>query len=201
MPIMAKEAGGGDYTIVPEGTHLAICNTVVDLGLQETNFGHKHQVYIRWELPEERLQWQDREGQDQEGPMTIHQFYTLSLSDKANLRRDLQSWRGKAFTKEELDGFDVGNVLGSCCQITVTHNITPAKTFANVSGVAGWPKGMPKPKVENELLLYDDDNNTYDRLPEWLQKKVDVQLPTHEDMTDDTKGLNPGCDLDDEIPF
>ncbi len=200
MAIMAKESGGGDYTLVPEGTHLAVCNMVVALGLQETNYGHKDQVYIRWELPEERIQW-ERDGESREGPMTIHQFYTVSLSDKANLRRDLQSWRGKAFTKEELDGFDVGNVLGSCCQITVTHNVTPTKTYANVSGVAGWPKGMPKPKAENELLLYDDDNNTYDLLPEWLQKKVDTQLPSHEDVTREPGSGETEIDLDDEIPF
>lgn len=192
MAIMAKESGGDDFILVPEGTHLAICNMVVDLGLQETNYGHKHQVFIRWELPEERTE--DR-------PMIIHQFYTLSLSDKANLRRDLQSWRGKAFTKEELDGFDVGNVLGSCCQVTVTHNETPKKTYANIASVAGWPKGMPKPKAENKLLLYDDDNNTYARLPEWLQTKIDIQLPSHEDVAREPGSAETEIDLDDEIPF
>lgn len=200
MAIMAKESGGGDYTPVPEGTHQAICNMMVDLGLQETNFGHKHQVYIRWELPDERLKWKDQDGYDREGPMTIGQTYTLSLSDKANLRRDLQSWRGKAFTKEELDGFDISKILGAPCQVTVTHNVKGPKTYANVTGIAGWPKGLPAKQAENPLLLYDNDTDTYDDLPEWLQKKIDTRLVTHEELADQDDP-NMGPDLDDSIPF
>lgn len=196
MSIMAKESGG-DYTPVPEGTHLAICNMLVDLGLQETNFGHKHQVYIRWELPDERLKWKDQDGYDREGPMTIGQTYTLSLSDKANLRKILEAWRGKAFTREELDGFDISNIVGGDCQVTVTHNITPNKTFANVVSVAGWPKGLAHRQPENPLVLHDDDANAYDQLPEWLQRKIDTQLQTHEQVERD--GLDEI--LDDDIAF
>lgn len=200
MAIMAKS--GGNVVLVDEGTHQAICNMVVDLGLQETTYlgtvSHKHQVYIRWELPLERITWEE-DGQEKEGPRVTGKFYTLSLGDKANLRKDLESWRGKKFTKEELDGFDVGKLLGAPCQITITHN--EAKTWANVNTVAGWPKGVTKKKPECPLVLFDDDNDTYDILPEWLQKKIDARLVSHEDLVDDSDGLNPGCDLDDEIPF
>ena len=56
MPLYAKEpdGGSGSYKHPPEGTRPAICNMVVDLGMQETPYGTKHQVYIRWELVSDR---------------------------------------------------------------------------------------------------------------------------------------------------
>lgn len=211
MPLMAKDTGGGDYTPVPEGTHLAICNMVVDLGYQETTYMGarkvKHQCYIRWELPHERLNWQDKEGNEREGPMAIGKTYTLSLSDKANLRKDLESWRGKRFTDSELAGFDLFNLLGAPCQVTVIHAHKDGKTYANVSSVAGVPKGMPKPEeTENEILCYTaDDDADLEHLPDWLRDKIAKQVDPH-DVPDTGDGYgngygDQGGELDDSIPF
>lgn len=211
MPLMAKDTGGGgDYTPVPEGTHLAICNMVVDLGLQETtylgNATTKHQCYIRWELPHERLKWQDRDGNEREGPMSIGKTYTLSLSDKANLRKDLETWRGKAFTEQELDGFDLFNLLVKGCQVTVVHAHKEGKTYANVRGIAGWPKGVPIPQTtENSVLKYSDDTREdHDDLPDWIREKIAKQVfPDHKVNQPGDPGATPDDthDLDDEIPF
>ena len=38
MTIIAQESGGKDFKKVPPGCHFAICNMVVDLGVQETTF-------------------------------------------------------------------------------------------------------------------------------------------------------------------
>lgn len=169
MSLIAKEPEGGDFVLVPQGTHLAICNMVVDVGIQQTGFGEKHKVYIRWELPNERT--------EDDKPMVIGQFYTMSLSEKANLRRDLESWRGKQFTKEELAGFDLRKVLGAPCQVTVLHNAGPDRTYANVTAVVSFPKGMQKPTPENDLISYDnDDPADLGKLPEWLQKKISGQI-------------------------
>lgn len=215
MPLMAKDTGGGDYTPTPEGTHLAICNMVVDLGHQETTYMGarkvKHQCYVRWELPHERLEWTDREGQEREGPMSIGKTYTLSLSEKANLRKDLETWRGKAFTDDELAGFDLFSLLGIGCQVTVVHAHKDGKTYANVRGVVGWPKGTPKPQTtENPVLKYTaDDDADHDDLPDWIKEKIAKQVDP-DDVPDsegygngygDSSGNLDGGDLDDEIPF
>lgn len=209
MPLMAKDSGGGDFTPVPAGTHLAICNMVVDLGLQETTYlgkpTTKHQCYIRWELPHERIDWTDKDGQQRNGPMSVGKTYTLSLSEKANLRKDLQTWRGKAFTEKELDGFDLFNLLGVGCQVTVIHVEKNGKTYVNVQGLAGWPKGMPKPGVtENQKIRYSaDEPDQREALPQWLRDKIDKQVASPEEpplpsSEDDYSGTN---NLDDEIPF
>jgi hypothetical protein len=204
MAIIASDTGGGgDFKQVPQGTHLAICNMVVDLGKQRKEWQGQErirpEIFIRWELPNERLTWTDRDGKEQEGPMIIGQTYTLALNDRANLRRDLEAWRGRAFTPEELAGFDVSKLLGVPCMVTVTHADRQGRIRANVTGVTGLPKGMPKPeKTEMDPILYDRDNlSAWDHLPEWLQKKIDAQVA-------DTPAPNNGAhntDLDDDIPF
>ena len=210
MPLIAKDVGGGDFTPVPEGTHLAICNMVVDLGLQDTTFQGKptvkHQCFVRWELPHERIEWTDKDGTPKNGPMSIGKTYTLSLSEKANLRKDLQAWRGKAFTPDELEGFDVFKLLGVGCQVTVVHAVKDGKTYANVQNLAGWPKGVPKPQTtENPVLRYSDtEPKDYDKLPQWVRDKLDkrVKANGHDEPPpaepDDYVG---GGAVDHDIPF
>jgi hypothetical protein len=48
-------------------------------------------------------------------PFAMFKNYTLSWSEKANLRLDLQSWRGKPFTQEEMRRFDLETILGAWC--------------------------------------------------------------------------------------
>ena len=128
--------------------------------------------------------------------MSIGCFYTASLSEKANLRRDLEGWRGRAFTPEELKGFDVFNVLGVPCQVTVTHN---DKGKARVVSVSGWPKGVEKPKAENPLVKFSDDEGNMDDLPEWLKEMVLGQVKKDDSGVDEKNP--PPADFDDTIPF
>jgi hypothetical protein len=68
--------------------------------------------------------------------MAIGSKFTLSLHEKASLRKILQSWRGKAFTPEELKKFDVTTILGKPCLITVTHEPKDGGgVYANVGAV------------------------------------------------------------------
>jgi hypothetical protein len=180
-----KDTGGGDFELAPEGNHVAVCYMVVDLGVQQTSFGEKHKILIGWELVNEPM----KDGR----PFVISQQYTASLSEKANLRRDLESWRGRKFTKEELDGFDVSNVVGVPCMISVVHSESNDKHYANVGSVAGLPKGMDKPTAENKIVAYSletDEQAMYDLLPGWIQNKI--TRPS---------GFNPNADFDDDINF
>jgi hypothetical protein len=203
MAIVVSDNGGGsDFKPVPQGTHLAVCNMVVDLGKQRSEWQGqekiKHQIFLRWELPNERLEWSDKDGNPKEGPMVIGQTYTASLGERANLRHHLESWRGRAFTPDELKAFDVSNLLGKPCMVTVTHAERNGRTYANVTSVTGIPKGMTKPETtELEKVLFDDDNQyAYQHLPEWLQKKIDAQVKDEPRP----QGFD-GDDLNDEIPF
>lgn len=140
MAIIAKASGGGgDFTPAPAGVHQAVCVDIVDLGLLKVTFGGKekeqHKISIRWQIAE---------NMDIGKPFLVQKRYTLSLHEKATLRKDLESWRGRAFTDAESDGFDVENVLGANCLLNVTHAKKGESTYANVVAIMPLPKGMPK---------------------------------------------------------
>lgn len=209
MAIMATDTGGSDFTPVPQGTHIAVCDQVIDLGKQlikSAMYGEsvKHQVYIRWQIPEERATW-EVDGEKKEGPVVIGKTYTVSLGDKATLRKDLQAWRGKPFTPDELKGFDISKLLGVPATITVTHTEKDGKTYSNIASVGGIPKGMPRPVPEGELLIYDDDNlDTFEKLSKRMQERITSQiLDTGKTDQNDPDAWRSGGkdDLDDDIPF
>lgn len=206
--IVSDTGGGGDFSPMPQGNHVAICDMVVELGKQRTvsqMYGEKikPQVYIRWETPDERLEWTDKDGAQREGPRIIGQVYTASLHENAKLRGDLESWRGRPFTEEELAGFDISKLLGVPCMVNVTHAQKGGKTYANVAAVTPLPKALREnaPKAENDLLLYDAENSgTYTKLPDWLQKKIDDQIREPQQQQQSGHG-SLADDLDDDIPF
>lgn len=206
MPIIASDRGGGkEFKKVPPGAHFAICNMVVDCGLQE-GFGKKpqHKIYIRWEVPDERVTW-EKDGKSHEGPCSIGNFYTLSLSDRAILRKDLENWRGRAFTADELKGFDIETVLGKPCQVMVTH--TEDGKYANITGVMGVSKDQRErartAKAENPLIAFSIATSTdsdFKKLPEWLQNKINERIEM-KDVKPQPEATKVVDDFDDDIPF
>lgn len=169
MGFVASDNGGGDFKKVPQGVHMARCYSLIDMGTQlvRSQHGDKelHKIRIAWELF----------GEDDEGkpltierdnvvsPMTINKSYTLSLNEKANLRKDLESWRGRAFTDEEAKGFDISKLLNVYCMINVTHSETNGKTYANVASITPIPSALKnaKPEPVHEIVTFDLDN------PDW----------------------------------
>lgn len=206
--IMARDSGGKEFKKLPPGAHFAICNMLVDCGLQPGFSGKpQRKVYLRWEAPDERVEWHDKEGKEHEGPCAIGRFYTLSLSEKAALRKDLENWRGRTFTDEELKGFDIATILGKCCQIMVTHAESGGKTYANITGIMGLSKDQRvranTAKAENPLLAYSVESHDpaiFAQLPEWIQKKINEQL-NDEDAPEPVASSNGADDFDDDIPF
>lgn len=174
MPFLTKDSGGAGFDPVPEDTHIARCISVVDLGIQESNWGKKEQIYLAFEIPSIRVEW-DKDGVHHEGAAIISSTYTNSINDKSILGQHLTSWRGKAFTEEEREGFEIFNVLGAPCLISVVHNHKGTKTYANINSIMRLPKGMDAPKPDGEQIAYSPQDASkianLAKLPEWLQKK------------------------------
>ena len=167
-----------DFKSCPPGTHLAVCNAVVDLGLQPGSALYpdpKPSVWIRWEIPGERVQY-EKDGKKLDGPQVIGNIYTASMHKKARLRLALESWRGKSFTEDEAAAFDVSSILGTSCMLGVVEKISGDKVYSNVGSVLAVPKGVPKMSAENPLLYYDRENREqFDKLPEWIRDKIKKQ--------------------------
>lgn len=176
MGLIATESGGSNFEPVSEGLHQAIAYSVYDLG---THFNEKfskssHQILIMWELPGERIDI-EKNGETLNLPRAISKKYTLSLGEKANLRKDLQTWRGKAFTADELKGFDLHRLLGVPCQIQIIHNKKDDKVYANITAIMPMPKGSSPIKPENPLRFYsivDHGQSIPDGTPEWVMEII-----------------------------
>lgn len=173
MPI-AKEASK-TFTPIPAGSHIARAIHCISLGTQTSpNFPSSFKVLLAWEVPDEVLvNTQTKE----ERPMVISKEYTLSLGKKANLRRDLEGWRGREFTAEELKGFDVVNVLDKPCMLNVIHKTSgTGNLYAVITGISALPKGVVcKPRV-HDLLHFEIEDGTscpaWAKIPEFIQRKI-----------------------------
>lgn len=208
MPIVASFSGGREFQKVPAGIHFAVCNLIADLGMQRTEFSgqvkDQRKVYIRWEVPDIRVTY-TRDGQTVEGPATIGATYTLSLSDKANLRKVLESWRGVAFTSDELKRFDITTVAGKPCQIMVTHSASAGKSYANVTSVVACSREQKEraraARPESGVLVYELDNPSpavFAQLPPWIREKIEQRIGAQQPST-----VIAGGNDDDsgDIPF
>jgi len=171
--------GGGDFKRAPAGSHIAVCNMVVDCGLQPGSQAFpnpKRKVYVRFEIPSERIEY-EKDGKTIEGPLTIGSFYTASMNEKATLRKHLEGWRGKQFSDEEAAAFDVAAIAGRPCMLSVIESEHGGKTYSNIASIGAIPKGVSPPAAENPPFVYlDGDRKTFDKLPKWLQEKIDNQL-------------------------
>ena len=199
----ASDKGGGDFTPAPVGTHIARCYKIIDIGTQHGEYNGqprvRNQVLVFWELPTELF---EHDGESK--PFTISKFYTNSLNEKANLRIDLQSWRGKAFTEEELQGFDLENIVGKPCMVTVIAGKKQGRV--EVSNVTGLPKGFECPPQVNPSEVF--------WIEEWNQKKFDDLSKGIQDLikkSDEYQALQNGTvepearqtskPIDDDLPF
>lgn len=120
MPINAENKGGSSF-LIPEGLYKARCYEMVELGTIDNGYGkQQHKVRLSFELPELKHVFDEDQG---EQCVSIKKIYTLSLSEKATLRKHLENWRGHPFSSEELKGFDITQILGAPCKILVSNEI------------------------------------------------------------------------------
>lgn len=178
MAIIATSKGGGQRKLPPAGTHLARCYSLIDIGTQEGTFQGEiktaRKVRVSFELPNEQEVFAEERGKE---PFTISREFTLSLHEKAGLRKVLESWRGRAFTAEELQKFDLAKLIGQPAMISIGHE--PKKdgsgNFAKLLTVSGVMKGMSVPPailkpIEYSVLQGRDE--VFNDLPDWLKEKI-----------------------------
>lgn len=160
MSTIVKEKAAVIHPI-PTGNFQAVCYGVWDIGLQEKEaFGDQparsvEQLILAFELSE-RIESQDESNGKR---YQIYKWYTRSLHEKAGLRKELASWRGKDFTPDELKGFDVDSVIGANCFLNVI--LGPKSGKPKAGAITAMPKGITKIAPE-----------TSPEMPEWVKKKI-----------------------------
>ena len=205
MSLIAKDSGGGSFAPVPPGMHLARCYRIVDMGTQTTEFQgqtkHLQKVMMQFE-----------EGD----PMSISKNFTLSLAEKATLRKDLQAWRGKEFTGQELRGFELKNVLGAWAMITAAKSLgNNGKEYTNIISINPVPVAIKKaglPQGFNKLAIFSIEtpdmelfgtfgNGLKEKIqssPEWRARKGDAYQKEQAASANSGSGFD---DMEDDVPF
>ena len=200
--IIASGGGSGGFQEVKAGTYSARCIKVIDLGTQQSNFNGeiswRRQVLVIWELPSELKE-------DTTEPLTISKFYTLSLHEKSNLGIDLTSWRGRAFTEKEKQGFDITKLLGVPCMLNV---IEGNNGKSKVGSLMPLPKGTEIAEQITPSLSFavEDYQNgkkeAFNQLSEGIRNII-LRAKEFEGIEKEDNGTeSAGGDDDlDDIPF
>jgi hypothetical protein len=219
-----EDSGGGgkDFIPVPPGLHLGRCYRIVDLGTQRTEYMGEEKlqrkVMIGWELHGEAADGSPLKTEKGD-PMAIFKNYTFSWADKANLRLDLQSWRGEPWSDDEAKKFDLTTILDRWCMLNVVHREgKTGKMFANVGGISPVPRvikqhGMPKGVNKVQLFrIADPDMTLFENFgkglktkiessPEWRARRVS-KAPQAPQANQAPKQASSGFDdMDDDVPF
>ena len=196
------DSGGGTFEQAPIGTEAARCIKLIDIGTQEGEYQgvatHRRQIIVSWELPNSLMSEGDSAGK----PFVISKFYTASLSEKATLRKDLVNWRGREFTVSELSGFEMKNILGAPCMLSIVSN---DKGKSRVGGVMALPKGMTVPASANGLLYFsldEFDSEVFEKMSKGIKAMIEAS-PEFKKLSGHVVSAVPGDfnDFEDSIPF
>lgn len=162
--MVISESTSASFAPCPPGSYLARCVRVIDMGTQTTDYQGEVKTNRKVLLGFEILD--DEARRDDGTPHILSKRYTTSLHEKAALRKDLSSWRGRDFSAEELKGFNLGAILGQLCFISVVETIKGDRTYANIASIMKQPKGMTPPEgtCNEPLLLWD---MTAQHGPDW----------------------------------
>ena len=172
MSMIAKENGGTSIPNLADGVYTAISSMLIDLGVQRNEKFDKDQrkFILIWNIVGEIVKIGDLEV-----PRTISKEYGFSLNEKSNLRKDLEAWRGQAFTEEELRGFYLSNILNKGCQLQIINKESNGKSYNNIAGIMALAKGMQVEQLE-ETLVFDMEEqeswNNYHKVPGWIKEKI-----------------------------
>ena len=202
-PIIAKDTTGDKFPKLPlpeSGTTQAVCCAVWNLGMQLSTFKnedgsdkYQHKIIIAWEIAE-KINAPESEYHGK--PYMLNKKYTLSLGEKANLRKDLESWRGKPFTEAEVkNGFAVDALYGVNCLLGIKHEADrndPTKIYANVSAI------LPPMKNSEKLV---PDRAKDEAAPKWVQEKVNLPEPTTQESADAFPSAGPDIGDGENIPY
>ena len=212
MALIARESGGSTFTPVPPGMYLARCYRIVDLGKQKSEWQGKVS-----EQPKVMLQFEVH-GEDEAGqplvtakgePMSISKNFTLSLAEKATLRKDLQTWRGQPFTPAELQGFQIDNVLGAWAMIAITKEVgNNGKEYTNIANINKVPKEMKAnlPEGHNKCATFyiaNPDMDLFETFSDNLRAKIE-KSPEWQARAGNKQQLSAKSgfdDMDNDIPF
>lgn len=179
MSLKIKKKAGASIPPMEAGTYPAVCVGIVDLGEQYNEMFKKYndKLLIIWEIPSQTV---EIDGENK--PRWLSKDFAASLHEKSTLHKMLVSWRGKAFTEQELTEdengfmqFSVLDMLGTGCFLQVIVEEKDSGSYNRITSVISLPAGMSTPITETQMIAFDLDawnDEVFNSLPEWIQERI-----------------------------
>lgn len=170
------------YEVVPAGTFIARCYSIIDLWTQEDTYKgeitNNRKVSIKFELPTKL--------NSEKQPFTIYVDHNFFLGEKTNLRKFLQSWRGKTYTKDDIEDFHIyKEFLNKPCQLTVEHktSATTGNIYAKISSISPVMEWFECPDRVNDIIWLNLEHfnpvsfeSLNDKLKEMIAKSPEYKM-------------------------
>jgi hypothetical protein len=223
MSLTVSYSPSAAFKRVPAGQWPARCIGVIDLGTQSTQYPGEdikmqHQIMLSFEVygEDEANVPLTVEHEGREVPMQIStRRMTMSLNEKANLRKTLHAWRGRDFTADELKLFDISKLAGAPALLNVVHEEGKnGKTYAGIFSITPLPSAMKKtlPASTTPLVIFDTDKfdvGIFDSLSEYLQNIIRESVEFKSRSAVPAKNSVPAAspagtafdDMEDDVPF
>lgn len=188
--------------------YVARCYGIIITGTSfNQQFGNTQtKVTFLWELPSELINF-EKDGETVTMPRSISKSFTLSMNERATLRKNLESWIDRAFTPEELNaGVDISKFCGSACRLAVGQGQKQdGAKYNTVDKVVRLKEGKC-PALFNEKILFDitDEMQNLDeieKLPAWIQDQIRKSDEYQKRMYPDEYDDAPVEAEDQDLPF
>lgn len=203
---------------IPADMYPATCYAVIDIGTHEYVYlgvvRKVRKVVIIFEVPDVRIDI-EKDEKIVNLPRVINIEENISLGKKSNLRPVLENWRGRAFTQEELEGFNLVNLLGVPGMLNITHSVNKSgEVYAKISNINPLPRSIEKPKQETPSVVFSFEDNLDwpidfpEGIPQWVLKKIkeseeyralemdQTEVPVEASQNAETSDI-----LEDDCPF
>jgi len=177
MPIKATP-NESSYNLLEAGSYPTRLYTVIHIGRVplerqgETKMIDK--VRLTFEFPTETKVFKEEKG---EQPYVLSCEFTLSMHEKASLRKFLEGWQGKRMSDMEAINTDIEEWIGREGLANVVHSEGKnGNTYANIQSISPLPKGLVCPPAVNPpfVLNYAEQwsQEKFDGLPDFIKEKI-----------------------------
>jgi hypothetical protein len=183
--VMIAKSSDSKFKPHPEGQYVGQCVELINLGMKVQDFPGTT-PYLAQTCA---LVFRTGEKNDETGDyIDIAREFTVTMGEKANLRKFLEQWRGKPYTTEQIEeGVALHKLEGNHGLLTVAHRTSgKGRAYANITACVGIPKQMA-----GSVTKYDD----YQRAEYWETKKKEYADAAAKFRGESANG--PGIDYND----
>jgi hypothetical protein len=195
--VTAKDSGG-NFSPHSEGQFPMLCVDVVNLGVNVEQFPGQEPR----EVAKVALVFASGERQEDKSLTFVTSEMTLSANEKANLRKFLESWRGKRYTPEQAEaGLPIEKLHGKFALVSIEHVLTrKGRKFANMVSIGPLPTEMPHPP-EALLNEYERPKFLTDRKTQYAAALTAHRAKTGSEIPTGPEPVEDEDDVTDPLPF